>query len=70
MMMTGAMYKNVTALVLLQLINVPDGRHEIPTVFNGVSPTKKTAVPLKVKSVERRPHDALWLRYEVVRSEL
>jgi len=44
-----------------------DGRHDIPAVFDGVSATRKTAVPLKLKSVERRETDTLWLRYEVVR---
>jgi riboflavin biosynthesis pyrimidine reductase len=45
-----------------------DGRHEVPAVFDGVNPASKTAVPLKLKSVERREGDTLWLRYEVVRS--
>jgi hypothetical protein len=29
---------------------------------------RKAAVPLKLKSIERREKDTLWLRYEVVRS--
>jgi len=45
-----------------------DGRHGIPVVFDGLSPTRKAAAPLKLKSVEQRQNDALWLRYEVVRS--
>ena len=45
-----------------------DGRHDIPAVFDGVSSTRRAAVPLKLKSVERRENDALWIRYEVVRS--
>ena len=55
----------------LSLLVVPgvDGRHEIPAVFDGVSPSKKKAVRLRLKSVERRKRDALWLRYEVVRSK-
>lgn len=54
----------------LSLLLVPgiDGRHRIPSVFDGVSPAHDTAVPLKLKSVERRQKDALWIRYEVVRS--
>ena len=53
----------------LSLLLVPgiDGRHEIPAVFDGVSPARKAAVPLRLLSVERRDKDALWLRYEVVR---
>ncbi len=53
----------------LSLLVVPgiDGRHEIPAVFDGVSPSKKKAVPLKLKSIERRKRDTLWLRYEVAR---
>ena len=55
----------------VSLLVVPgiDGRHDIPAVFDGVSPSRKTAVPLRLKSVEQRGHDALWIRYEVVRSE-
>jgi riboflavin biosynthesis pyrimidine reductase len=45
-----------------------DGRHEIPAVFDGLDATRKTAVPLKLKSADRRERDTLWLRYEVVRS--
>jgi 2,5-diamino-6-(ribosylamino)-4(3H)-pyrimidinone 5'-phosphate reductase len=54
----------------VSLLMVPgiDGRHSIPAVFDGVSPAKNTAVPLKLKSVEQRENDALWIRYEVVRS--
>jgi riboflavin biosynthesis pyrimidine reductase len=54
----------------LSLLLVPgiDGRNHIPSVFDGVNPTKGTAVPLRLKSVERRQKDALWVRYEVVRS--
>lgn len=45
-----------------------DGRHDVPAVFDGVNPAHKVAVPLKLKSVDRRERDTLWLRYEVVRS--
>jgi riboflavin biosynthesis pyrimidine reductase len=44
-----------------------DGRSGIPTVFDGLSSTRKTAVPLKLNSVEQRGNGLLWLRYEVVR---
>lgn len=54
--------------VSLLLVPGIDGRPNIPSVFDGVSPTHDTAVPLKLKSVERRQKDALWIRYEVVRS--
>jgi 2,5-diamino-6-(ribosylamino)-4(3H)-pyrimidinone 5'-phosphate reductase len=52
----------------VSLLVVPgiDGRHDIPAVFDGVSPSRKT-VPLKLKSVEQREDDALWIRYDVVR---
>ena len=54
----------------VSLLVVPgiDGRHDIPAVFDGVSPSRNRAVPLKLKSVERRERDSLWIRYEVVRS--
>jgi hypothetical protein len=45
-----------------------DGRHDIPAVFDGVSQAKNAAVPLKLKSVEQRENDALWIPYQVVRS--
>jgi riboflavin biosynthesis pyrimidine reductase len=50
----------------LSLLIVPgiDGRHDIPAVFDGVSPSKNVAVPLRLKSVERRANDTLWIRYE------
>ena len=55
----------------VSLLVVPgiDGRHDIPAVFDGVSPSRNTAVPLRLKSVEQRGRDALWIRYEMVRSE-
>src|SRR4029077_2278576 len=55
----------------VSLLVVPgiDGRHDIPAVFDGVSPSRNTAVPLRLKSVEQRGRDALWIRYEVVRPE-
>lgn len=54
----------------VSLLVVPgiDGRHNVPAVFDGVSPSRNTAVPLRLKSVEQRENDALWIRYEVVRS--
>ena len=52
--------------VSLLLLAAIDGRHDIPAVFDGVSDSKHRAVPLKLKSVERRENDALWIRYEVV----
>lgn len=54
----------------VSLLVVPgiDGRHDIPAVFDGVSPAKNAVVPLKLKSVEQRENDALWIRYKVVRS--
>jgi riboflavin biosynthesis pyrimidine reductase len=51
----------------LSLLVAPgiDGRHEIPAVFDGVSPSKRKAVPLRLKSIEKRRRDTLWLRYKV-----
>ena len=46
-----------------------DGRHEIAAVFDGVNAARNEAVPLRLKSVEQREDDALWIRYEVVRSK-
>lgn len=55
----------------LSLLVVPgiDGRHDVPAVFDGLSQSKKKAVPLRLKSLQRRKRDTLWLRYEVVRSK-
>ena len=44
-----------------------EGRHEIPAVFDGMSPSRTSAVPLRLMSVGRRERDTLWLRFEVVR---
>jgi 2,5-diamino-6-(ribosylamino)-4(3H)-pyrimidinone 5'-phosphate reductase len=54
----------------VSLLIVPgiDGRHHVPAVFDGVTSTRSGAVPLRLKSVEQRENDALWLRYDVVRS--
>jgi len=53
----------------ISLLLVPgiDGRHNVPTVFDGVSPSRNTPVRLRLKSVEQREGDALWIRYEVAR---
>lgn len=53
----------------LSLLLIPgiDGRHDIPAVFDGISPSRTTAVPLRLKSVEQRENGILWIRYEVVR---
>lgn len=57
----------VDEVSLLMLPGI-DGRHDIPAVFDGVVDSNHTAVPLKLKSVEQRKDDALWIRYEVVRA--
>ena len=54
--------------VSLLLVPGIDGRTAVPAVFDGMNPSTKTAVPLKLKSVEQRANDALWIRYAVVRS--
>jgi 2,5-diamino-6-(ribosylamino)-4(3H)-pyrimidinone 5'-phosphate reductase len=54
--------------VSLLLLAGIDGRHEIPAVFDGVNLARQTAIPFKLKSVEQREGDALWIRYEIVRS--
>ena len=41
-----------------------DGRHDVPTVFDGVNSSRRKAVPLRLESVERREKDMIWLRYE------
>jgi 2,5-diamino-6-(ribosylamino)-4(3H)-pyrimidinone 5'-phosphate reductase len=52
----------------LSLLVAPgiDGRHDIPAVFHGTSPKCGKAFPLRLKSVERRESDTIWLRYERV----
>jgi hypothetical protein len=50
-----------------------DGDHLVCVVSErvpadyGVNPARHTAVPLKLKSVEQRANDTLWIRYTVVR---
>jgi riboflavin biosynthesis pyrimidine reductase len=41
-----------------------DGRQGVPAVFDGLNPRNGKAFPLKVKPVERREKDTIWLRYE------
>ena len=50
--------------VSLLLVPGIDGRHDIPTVFDGLS--KSVTVALKLKSVEQLESDALWIRYVVI----
>jgi riboflavin biosynthesis pyrimidine reductase len=52
--------------VSLLLVPGIDGSHDIPAVFEGVNPARNAAVPLKLKSVEQRANDTLWIRYSVV----
>jgi len=52
--------------VSLLLLAGIDGRHDIAAVFDGIAHSKHAAVPLKLKSVEQRESDALWIRYEVL----
>jgi hypothetical protein len=54
----------------LSLLIAPgvDGRPEIAAGFDGMKRTPGgKAVPMKLKSFERREGDVLWLRYDVVR---
>jgi 2,5-diamino-6-(ribosylamino)-4(3H)-pyrimidinone 5'-phosphate reductase len=53
--------------VSLLLVPGVDGRHDIPAVFDGITPSRKTAFPLKLKSVEKRKKGTLWIRYSVIR---
>ena len=41
-----------------------DGRHNIPAVFDGVSLPNGEAAALRLKSIERRESDTVWIRYE------
>jgi 2,5-diamino-6-(ribosylamino)-4(3H)-pyrimidinone 5'-phosphate reductase len=52
--------------VSLLLLAGIDGRYDIPAVFDGIADSKHAAVPLKLKSVEQRKSDTLWIRYEVL----
>ena len=54
--------------VSLLLVPGIDGRHGVAAVFDGLGPTTKAAVPLKLKSVKQRKTGSLWIRYKVVRS--
>ncbi len=52
----------------LSLLVVPgiDGRHDIPTVFDGMNPKLKRSARLKLTSVSKRRNGTLWLRYKVI----
>ncbi len=51
--------------VSLLLLPGIDGRPDIPAVFDGVASSKHNAIPLRLKFVEQREGDALWIRYQV-----
>jgi 2,5-diamino-6-(ribosylamino)-4(3H)-pyrimidinone 5'-phosphate reductase len=53
----------------VSLLIVPgiDGRRNIAATFDGMTLPDNTATSLKLKSVEQRAGDTLWIRYEVVR---
>jgi 2,5-diamino-6-(ribosylamino)-4(3H)-pyrimidinone 5'-phosphate reductase len=61
----GFVDANLIDEVSLLLVPGIDGRHGIPAVFDGLA--RRAAVPLKLKSIEQRANDVLWIRYEVVR---
>ena len=53
----------------LSLLVVPgvDGRRGVPALFDGLGPERSAAVPFKLRSVERRANDTLWIRYKAIR---
>jgi len=64
----GFLEAGVVDEVSLLLLPGIDGRHDIPSLFDGVINSNHTAIPLKLKSVEQREGGALWIRYEVLRA--
>lgn len=63
----GLLWAGLIDEVSLLLVPAIDGRRTIPALFDGLDPSISAAVPLKLKSVEQRPDDILWIRYEMVR---
>ena len=55
----------------VSLLIVPgiDGRRGIATAFDCVTPARRTAVPLELKSIVQRQNGTLWVRYKVVRTQ-
>lgn len=53
--------------VSLLLAPAVDGRHDIPTVFDGIRATRETGIALTLKSVETRAGGTLWIRYSMNR---
>ncbi|MDE1153583.1 MAG: RibD family protein [Micavibrio sp.] len=45
-----------------------DGRKAVPALFDGMDSSRTAATALKLKSVEQRAKDTLWLRYEIIRT--
>jgi riboflavin biosynthesis pyrimidine reductase len=64
----GFLQSGLVDEISLLLLPGVDGRPQIPAVFDGIAAANHTAVPLMLKSVERREGDALWLRYDVARN--
>ena len=54
--------------ISLLLLPGIDGRPQIAALFDGLEAVSSIATPLALKSVDRRQGDALWLRYDVLRS--
>ncbi|HEX2865228.1 MAG TPA: dihydrofolate reductase family protein, partial [Deinococcales bacterium] len=55
--------------VSLLLAPVVDARRGIATVFDGLEGEGWAPTSLKLRSVEQRPGEILWLRYDVVRPD-
>jgi len=52
----------------ISLLLVPgiDGRHDVPTVFDGMNPKLKSGIKLELNSVTKRKNGTLWLRYKII----
>jgi len=55
--------------VSLLLVPTADGRHGIPALFDGIEATDRPATQFRLKSVEQRANDVLWIRYDLAPPE-
>ena len=61
----GSLEAGLVDEVSLVLAPGIDGRHNVPCVFDGLTGEHRSAVPLKLRSVQDLGDGVLWIRYEV-----
>ncbi len=61
----GFLAQNLVDELSILMIPGLDGRHEYPSLFDGIANDALQTVPLQLKSVVQREKDCLWIRYAI-----